>query len=86
VPGAKLFGDKKTQGMILNQLKEQFPEEYSFHPQTYCLPRDSNAMEENMKKHPKRLHIAKPSEGGGGGGIFIIKSIKDLSGILWASD
>jgi hypothetical protein len=86
VPGAELFREKHTQWMILNQLHDLFPEEFSFHPKSFCLPRDEEALKDSIKAHPKKLLIAKPSEGGGGGGIFLFKSTKDLSGMTWAKE
>ena len=86
VPGAELFREKTTQWRILNQLYELFPEEFKFHPQSFLLPKDLNELEKSIKENPKKLLIAKPSEGGGGGGIFLFKSTKDLSGLSWTQD
>ena len=85
MPGGALFREKYTQGMIFNQLKEIFPEEFSFHPKTYWLPRDEEELEQSIKKS-KKLLIAKPSEGGGGGGIYLFKKMSDLSGLTWTKE
>ena len=86
VPGAEIFREKHTQGLILNQLHESFPEEFAFHPRSFVLPRDEEALKASIKSHPKKLLIAKPNEGAGGGGIFLFKSMKDLSGFTWAKE
>ena len=86
MPGAELFKEKSTQWRILNQLNELFPEEFKFHPKSFWLPRDYEHLDKSIKENPKKLLIAKPSEGGGGGGIFLFKSIKDLSGLTWSKD
>ncbi|CAI2365616.1 unnamed protein product [Moneuplotes crassus] len=86
VPGAGVFNEKQTQGRVLSQLAKVFPEEFAFHPRSFCLPKDTDDLEEAIKANPKKLLIAKPNEGGGGGGIFLFKSMKDLSGFTWASE
>ena len=86
VPGAELFREKQTQSRILNQLVQLLPEDFAFHPQSFCLPRDEKLLAESIKKHPKKLLIAKPAQGCGGDGIYLFKSMRDLSGMSWAKE
>jgi len=66
IPGAELFREKDTQGKILNQLVELFPDEFSFHPKTYIYPRDLEELKKSIKSNPSKLLVAKPPGGGGG--------------------
>lgn len=86
IPGACIFREKHTQAMILNQLVSLFPKEFAFHPKSYCIPRDEEELKQSIKDNPKKLLIAKPTEGGGGGGIYLFKQMKDLSGMIWAKE
>lgn len=77
--GTEIFRDKDTQCWILNQCKEFFPEAFSFHPGSFCLLKDYEALKkEVMRTAPNRLWIAKPSDGGDGDGIFLFKTMEEL--------
>jgi len=86
IPGANIFKEKQTQCMILNQLFDLFPKEFNFHPMSFCLPRDLDSLKEEIKSNKNQLKIAKPSEGGGGGGIFVFKTLRDLTGTVCESE
>lgn len=77
--GTEIFRDKDTQAWILNQCKEFFPEAFSFHPGSFCLMKEYDALQkEVMRTAPNRLWIAKPSDGGDGDGIFLFKTMEEL--------
>jgi tubulin polyglutamylase TTLL6/13 len=38
--GVEMLARKKTLAMVLNAMKEKFPEEYSFYPKTWLLPEE----------------------------------------------
>lgn len=85
--GTELFKDKDTQALILNQCKELFPEEFSFHPGSFCLMKEYDLLQkEVMKTAPNRLWIAKPSDGGDGDGIFLFKTMEELHNIGLTDD
>ena len=64
----------------INRLRQFFPDEFSFYPQTWLLPDDQESFEAyaSGKKGKKKTYIVKPDEGAQGEGIFLIQHPRDL--------
>ena len=66
----------------INRLRQFFPDEFSFYPQTWLLPDDQESFEAYASgkkgKGKKKTYIVKPDEGAQGEGIFLIQHPRDL--------
>lgn len=69
---------KNYLGENLEKMRKAFPEQYSFYPKTWQLPRDFAELLSMMKsKNPGTL-IAKPCDKSQGKGIFLITEPQDI--------
>lgn len=78
---------KAELAMNLEVMRQKFPEEYSFFPVTYVIPRDLPLLREQFSittGKSKSVFIVKPAGGSQGKGIFItrtLKEVEDLSSV-----
>jgi tubulin polyglutamylase TTLL11 len=84
-PGMSDLCDKKTSGYYLNKFREYFPEEFDFFPRTFLLPEELEEFESQSKK-TKKVFIAKPDGGAHGGGISLVRCVKDLNLSIYKSN
>lgn len=78
--GADIIFNKSVQGELMNQCKQQSPEDFKFWPTTYILPRDRALFIEVLKDSEGSgdIWIYKKSNSNSGRGITIIKSLDDF--------
>lgn len=70
----------------LRRLQEQFPQEYSFFPQTFLLPYEyaafknalTNSGDGGKGRRKARTYIVKPDAGCQGKGIFLTRTVDDV--------
>lgn len=77
-PGSELLARKKILCNIMNRMEKYFGEEYEFTPLSYMLPEEEDLLDEDMLKYKDMWYIAKPSQGRGGDGIFLVNKITDI--------
>ena len=77
-PGSELLTRKKILCNIMNRMEKYFGREFEFTPLSYLLPEERDLLEEDMENNPDMWYIAKPSNGRGGEGIFLINKIEDI--------
>jgi tubulin polyglutamylase TTLL11 len=67
----------------INRLRQFFPDDFSFYPQTWLLPEDQESFESYAHtakgKKKKKTYIVKPDEGAQGEGIFLIQHPRDIA-------
>lgn len=72
---------KAELAMNLEVMRLKFPDEYSFYPDTYVIPRDLSQLREQFSittGKSKKVFIVKPAGGSQGKGIFITRTLKDV--------
>ncbi len=73
------FGYLTNKGKLwkeYNKMRELYPKEYNFMPESYLLPEDKESLVKNFNKH--KLWIVKPQGLSRGRGIKIINSVDDI--------
>lgn len=53
------MGNKRRLAKVFQRMQSYYPEDFVFIPKTYCLPEQSQALEERMKTSTKTF-IVKP--------------------------
>lgn len=76
-PGMYNIHRKNHLAEHLEKMRKHFPEQYSFYPKTWLLPKDHPDILQNLKKG--RVLIAKPCDQAQGRGIFILTDPEDLN-------
>jgi tubulin polyglutamylase TTLL6/13 len=72
---------KAELAMNLEVMRQKFPDEYSFFPATYVIPRDLPLLREQFSittGKSKSVFIVKPAGGSQGNGIFITRTLKEV--------
>lgn len=78
-PGIEGLARKNFLGYNLNSMKKEFPDDYNFFPDTFCLPADSNKLYSLYHNHNKiPTHIVKPESSAQGKGIYLIKKFDQI--------
>ncbi len=49
MPGLSVMSNKRNAAKVFARMSRYFPAQYNFVPETYCLPEQSQALEERMK-------------------------------------
>lgn len=64
----------------LNGMREKFPEQYSFYPKTWLLPKDQKLFKEDCEKMGDEdvTFIIKPEAGAQGKGIYLAKDLHEI--------
>ena len=79
IHGCQIFREKYLQCWLLNQCKKYFPEQFKFHPQSYCLTKDYALLERDLSQSTSdQLWVAKESDSGDGDNIVIFKTLDEL--------
>ncbi|KAK2949489.1 putative Replication protein A 70 kDa DNA-binding subunit [Blattamonas nauphoetae] len=79
-PGMSEITRKDNLARNMNKLKQQYPKDYQFVPQSWILPHDYFALEQYILANSKcRTLIVKPDASCQGRGIFLTRRLSDLS-------
>lgn len=77
-PGSGLLMTKNNLAKNTNKMRQTFPEDYDFVPETWCLPGEISKVEQYAKAHDHDCFIVKPNDGSSGKGIIITRNIARL--------
>jgi len=79
---------KSSLATILNAIKDQFPFDFHFFPETWTLPLQMSRLKTDMKERRKKainkglstpMYIIKPSDSAQGKGIFFASEFEQIS-------
>lgn len=77
-PGIYILARKNLFGLGLMSMREHFPEEYNFFPETWTIPLQFSQFRhyyESVEKGKARTYIVKPEALSQGRGIFLTRNI-----------
>jgi tubulin polyglutamylase TTLL6/13 len=77
LPGIGCITRKNCLGGNLNNMKEMFPEEYNFFPNTYLFPKDRARLKKEWDGNS--VLIVKPYASCQGKGIYLTREVDDIS-------
>lgn len=77
-PGMYAVARKDQLAKHLKLMKKRFPEEYSFFPSTWVLPKEINDFKNHLNGKRKRTFIVKPEALSQGQGIFLIRRLDEV--------
>lgn len=70
----------------IKRLRQFFPDEFSFYPQTWLLPEEQAQFDEQARKRKNATtYIVKPDEGSQGEGIFLVQNPQHLTQLKYPS-
>eukprot|EP01114_Cavostelium_apophysatum_P008944 TRINITY_DN22015_c0_g1_i1.p1 TRINITY_DN22015_c0_g1~~TRINITY_DN22015_c0_g1_i1.p1 ORF type:complete len:509 (-),score=62.35 TRINITY_DN22015_c0_g1_i1:6-1532(-) len=81
IPGSVEINRKDLLAKHIQSMKKTFGnEEFDFHPESFLIPEDSDALLKESGENPEQKYIVKPIYGGQGRGIHLVKGseIADL--------
>lgn len=80
-PGIYILARKNLFGLGLMSMREHFPDDYNFFPETWTIPLQFSQFRhyyESAEKGKARTYIVKPEALSQGRGIFLTRSIEDI--------
>ncbi|CAD5229334.1 unnamed protein product [Bursaphelenchus okinawaensis] len=80
-PGMTELARKIALTQAIRSMRELFPEEYNFYPQSWILPSQYNSFKNYSTRNPNKWFIVKPDEGAQGVGIYLINQAEQLHSV-----
>uniref|UniRef100_A0A1I7RSU1 Tubulin polyglutamylase TTLL11 n=1 Tax=Bursaphelenchus xylophilus TaxID=6326 RepID=A0A1I7RSU1_BURXY len=80
-PGMTDLARKIALTQAIRSMRELFPQEYNFYPQSWILPSQYNNFRNYSSRNPNKWFIVKPDEGAQGIGIYLINHPEQLHSI-----